>query len=1015
MAELDIIHAVGVLGFDFGTEARHDAFRQSMAAAGVTAMVEHLAGRPYEAPRLLWTVGAGVTPAYAIVATGPFAREAYEALRQLLDGQSRPEGDPGHVERIGVSARLTGETVRLLSGQVVPEAAIGSPQDLYGWSVQRLPEVLAAAFKQDRPGADDSAVLRTARSFPERIVRDLYDLRNSGHTPQDRALNFAVTHLLEAVSSFSEAAAAGLELAGIAVERSRVPRMNSDCWDAVLRFFDPDGPEQGRRDYRFTIDVSDALPVVLSPRRSGVPTGLIVPVPQPLGSAPAPFAPASSAPAPTSPAPAAAPKPGSPAPAAATDSRPRVQLGGRGAESQDNLDGAAYHFGTHTLGAPARVRVFSIENNLDRPLHLDGKPRVALAGDGADQFEVARDPTSPIPPGGKTTFTVRFKPASPGLKSAELSVANDAPGRAPLVIPLMGMVEAPPNTAVCVTGELLWDGAHRFGAAAIGTAKAGTFTLENPGPAPLAIQGGLTLDGQTEHFAITAPLPATVEAGGRATFAITFKPLSAGAKLAMGRIDHDGEGSPATFLLVGRADGVEIALKQGAREIATGGSHDFGETSPDKPTSTVTFTIENHGAEPLLLTGDPRVILAGADAADFSVQAQPTSPVQPGASTPFTITFSPKSAGQKRAQLKIASNDPDENPYVVELGGLSRSLTVARGKRDRMTADEVMIVYCDKHGAVRYRNFNEGGAVVWREVLALTQVKIVRAGLHGSATYAVKADGTVWSWSYSGGAALPPKQVLGISDVVAMDAGSNFALFVKADGTAWGVGSNNAGQLGTGNNNDSPHQAVKVSELSNVVAVAAGLYTSFALLNDGTVWSWGHNDSGILGNGTGVGAANVPKPIPGLTRIVEIAAFKDNVNYALALRDDGVLWGWGTSSQSGLAQSAPAPRNFPVQITGIPKVKSILAIGRSWQSTSVLTQDGSIFIWGHDYNYRLGRNGNGAVPTVVSGHPAGIEAGCANQYCVVVCDSQGKSWAWGYTGFFGQTVPQQIPSMVVDG
>lgn len=1015
MAELDIIHAVGALGHDFGTEARYDAFRQSMAAAGVAAMVEYLAGRPYEAPRLLWTLGAGATPAYAIVATGPFAREAYEALRQLLEGQSRPEGDPGHVERIGVSGRLTGETVRLLSGQVVPEVAIASPQNLYGWSLQRLPDVLAAAFKYDRPGADDAAVQRSARSFPERIARDLYDLRNSGHAPQDRALNFAVTHLLEAVSSFSEAAAAGLELAGIAVERSRVPRMNSDCWDAVLRFFDPDSPEQGRREYRFTIDVSDALPVMLSPRRSGAPTGLIQPVPLPLGLAPAPFAAAPGAPAPTSPAPAAAPTAGSPAAAPAPDSRPRVQLGGRGAESQDNLDGAAYHFGTHTLGAPARVRVFSIENNLDRPLHLDGKPRVALAGDGADQFEVARDPTSPVPPAGKTTFTVRFKPTSPGLKAAELSVANDAPGRAPLVVPLMGMVEAPQNTAVCVTGELLWDGAHRFGAAAIGTSKAGTFTLENPGPTPLALAGGLTLDGQTEHFAITAPLPATVEAGGRATFGIAFKPLSAGAKLAMGRIDHDGEGSPATFLLVGRADGVEIALKHGTREIATGGSHDFGETSPDKPTATGTFTIENHGAEPLLLTGDPRVILAGADAADFSVQAQPTSPVLPGKSTPFTIAFSPKSAGQKRAQLKIASNDPDENPYIVELAGLSRSLQVVRGKRDRMTADEYMIVYCDKHGAVRYRNFNEGGAVVWREVLALTHVKIVRAGRHSWATYAVKADGTVWAWSYSGGAALPPKQVAGISDVVAIDAGANFALFVKADGTLWSHGNNSHGQLGIGNNTDSPHQAVKVAELSNVVAVAAGHITAFALQNDGTVWSWGNNDSGFLGNGTGVGGANVPRPIPGLTRIVEIAAFKDSVNYALALRDDGVLWGWGTSSQSGLAQSAPAPRNFPVQITGIPKLKSILAIGRTWQSTAVLTQDGGILTWGHDHAYRLGRNGNGPVPTVLPGHPAGIEAGCANEYCVVVCDGQGKSWVWGNVGAWGAINVRHMPEMVVDG
>jgi hypothetical protein len=1026
MAELDIgkgdiVHALGALGYDLGTEARHDAFKQGMTATGIAAarpsdaraMVDYLAGRPYETPRLVWTLSAGTTPAYAIVAAGPFAREAYEALRQLLEAETHPADDPRRVERVGVSGRLTGETVGLLSGQVVPQVAIASPHNLYGWSAERLAEALAAAVKHDRPEADDAAVQKSARSFPERIVRDLYDLRNGGHSPQDRALNFAVTHMLQAISSFSEAAAAGLALASLGVQRSQVRRMNSDCWDAVLRFFDPDSAQQGQREYRFTVDVSDVIPVMLSPLRGGAPTGLIVPVPLPASGA---AMTTSSAPAPakTTPAPGT-PAPGTNAPATpapATDARPRIQLTGRGAESPDNLDATAYHFGTQTLGAPPRVRVFSLENNLDKPLNLDGKPRVALAGSGADQFEVVREPTSPVPPGGKTTFTIRFRPASAGLKTAELSIASDAPGRPPLVISLMGTAEAPPITAVCVTGELLDNGAHRFGAAPIGTRKAGAFTLENPGQKPLALKGGVVLDGQVEHFAITTPPPATVAAGGKATFAIAFSPRNAGAKLAMGRIDHDGEGSPTTFLLVGRADGVEIALKLGTTEIDTGGRHDFGETNPQKPTATVTFTIENQGAEPLLLTGDPaKVVIAGVDVADFSVQTQPTSPVLPGKSTPFTVAFAARSAGQKRAQVKIASNDPDENPYVVELTGLSRSLQASGGKRDRVTADEYNVLYCDKQGVVRYRNFNENGQ--WREVLALTNVKIVRGGHVGAYQYAVKTDGTVWRWTYSGGAALPPTQVPGIADVVALDAGLGHAVFVKADGTVWSIGDNTYGQLGNGSNTHSHSQVVRASNLSNAVAVAVGGYSSFALLNDGTVWSWGYNDSGMLANGHGSNT-NVPGPILGLTRIVELCASKDTT-YAMALRDDGVLWGWGNGDQGGLAQSSPVPRNFPVQITGIPKIKSILCIGRTWPSTNVLAQDGSIWSWGYDSNYRLGRNGNGPIPTVVSSHPSGIEAGCANQYCVVVWDGQGKSWVWGRTGSWGNTGPVQLSGVVLDG
>lgn len=1018
MAELDsgggdIVHVLGALGYDFGAEARHDAFKQGMAVAGaaapspsdVRAMVDYLAGHPYESPRLLWTLSVDLTPAYAIVAAGPFAREAYEALRQLLEGQTRPDDDPRHVERVGVSGRLTGETVRLLSGQVVPQVAITTPHSLYGWSVEHLSEALVAAVKSDRPEADEAAVRRCARSFPERIRRDLYDLRNSGHSPQDRALNFAVTHMLQAISSFSEAAAAGLTLASIGVQRSDALRMNSDCWDAVLRFFDPDSAQQGQREHRFTLDVSDVIPVMLTPLRGGSPSGLIVPASLPAGPVAAPSAPAATTPAP-------APTPTTPAAASAPEARPRVQLTARGAESQDNLDGAAYHFGTHTLGAIPRVRVFAIENNLDRPLHLDGMPRVALAGSGADQFELVREPTSPLPPGGKATFTIRFRPTSAGTKMAEASIACDAPGRPALLIPLMGTAEAPTSAAVHVTGEMLYDGAHRFGAAQIGTRKTATFTLENPGQTPLELRGSVVIEGQAEHFTLTTPPPATVAAGGSATFAISFSPLNGGTKLAMGRIDHDGEGSPTTFVLVGRADGVEIVLKQGSTEIVTGGRHDFGEIKSDKPAAAVTFTIENQGAEPLVLTSDPRVVITGNDAADFSVQTQPSSPILPGTSTPFTVAFAPKSAGQKLAQVKIASNDPDENPYVVELTGLSRSLRASGGKRDRVSSNEYGPLYCDKHGVVRYRSFHEH--MPWREVLGLSDAKIVKGGNVNVRSYAVKTDGTVWWWPYSSQAALPARQVPGITDVVAMDASGGFALFVKADGTVWGIGDNDAGQLGSGNNSHSPNQVVKAVNLSNAVAVATGPNSSFALLNDGTVWSWGNNAQGMLGNGLG-SSTNVPAPIPGLTRIVEIHAYKDG-QFALALRDDGIVWGWGNNDGGGLALSTPTPRNFPVQISGIPKIKSILGLGRNYHAVYALAQDGKVWSWGHDTHCRLGRGGHGPTPAVVPTAPATIEAGCAMQLSALVIDGQGRAWTWGYNIWSSHSTDARlVPEMVVEG
>src|SRR5262245_1586347 len=116
----DIVHALGALGYDFGTETRREAFQRGMAAADrdganpsdpaaarspVAAMVDYLARHPHEMPRLLWTVSVDLTPVYALLAAGPFACDVHEALWQLLEAQTRPADDPGYVERIGVSGR----------------------------------------------------------------------------------------------------------------------------------------------------------------------------------------------------------------------------------------------------------------------------------------------------------------------------------------------------------------------------------------------------------------------------------------------------------------------------------------------------------------------------------------------------------------------------------------------------------------------------------------------------------------------------------------------------------------------------------------------------------------------------------------------------------------------------------------------------------------------------------------------------------------------------------------------
>jgi len=90
-----------------------------------------------------------------------------------------------------------------------------------------------------------------------------FELRNLGQDPRDRALNFAATNAFNVEQAFSKSLEKKLELDDITVTPSPVCRQDSDCWDVVLTFFNPADLNVSRRAYRFTVDVSDVVPVLV--------------------------------------------------------------------------------------------------------------------------------------------------------------------------------------------------------------------------------------------------------------------------------------------------------------------------------------------------------------------------------------------------------------------------------------------------------------------------------------------------------------------------------------------------------------------------------------------------------------------------------------------------------------------------------------------------------------------------------------------------------------------------------
>uniref|UniRef100_B8HTX7 Peptidase S8 and S53 subtilisin kexin sedolisin n=1 Tax=Cyanothece sp. (strain PCC 7425 / ATCC 29141) TaxID=395961 RepID=B8HTX7_CYAP4 len=277
LVDSQLVYALGTLGYDFGSEARRDSFKQLMppvtvGEVGVPAnpydarqMVDYLAARPSEARSLIWTLNIELTPIYAIEPQGAYARDVYDVLQELLAGQIQPESSEEYVERISVPGVLTGRTVKLFSGQVVPVIAPQSPRGMYGWRVNTLVSAALETVTTTTEATSEAAMRRTLASFLNRIY---YDLRNLGTTSQDRALNFAATNAFQAASTFAEAVATGMELDSITVEKSPFCRLDSDCWDVKLKFFDPENSRRAKKVFRFTIDVSDLMPVTLGEVRS---------------------------------------------------------------------------------------------------------------------------------------------------------------------------------------------------------------------------------------------------------------------------------------------------------------------------------------------------------------------------------------------------------------------------------------------------------------------------------------------------------------------------------------------------------------------------------------------------------------------------------------------------------------------------------------------------------------------------------------------------------------------------
>jgi len=283
----------------------------------------------------------------------------------------------------------------------------------------------------------------------------------------------------------------------------------------------------------------------------------------------------------------------------------------------------------------------------------------------------------------------------------------------------------------------------------------------------------------------------------------------------------------------------------------------------------------------------------------------------------------------------------------------------------------------------------------------------------GGPTAAIKTDGSLWTWGRNNNGQLGTNNTTARSTPVTTFAGGNdwkqiscgyeHVSAIKTDGTLWIWGNGGQGRLGT---NDTTNRATPVTTFAggnNWKSVACGPNHSAAIKTDGSLWTWGWNNSGQLGTNDGTQRNTPVTTFAGGNNWKSVASggYGNQFAHTVALKTDGSLWTWGFNSQGQLGVNDTNNRTTPV---------TTFAGGNNWKSVDcgdrhvvALKTDGSLWTWGRNNSGQLGTNNTTARSTPVTTFAGGTnwkQISCGANIAAAI-KTDGTLWTWG-EGFHGQ-------------
>ncbi|KAB1156498.1 choice-of-anchor D domain-containing protein, partial [Flavobacterium luteum] len=322
------------------------------------------------------------------------------------------------------------------------------------------------------------------------------------------------------------------------------------------------------------------------------------------------------------------------------------------------------------------TRTYTIRNIGNIPLTIGA---ITIGGTNASDFTVTTPPAAAIAANSSTTFVVTFAPSAINTRTATISIANNDSTENSYTFAIQGFGIIPeidiqgnatsiPDSSVPAPITTNWTDFSSVAATR-------TFTIFNNGNMPLTV-GAITFTGtNASEFTITTSPSATVGAFSSTSFVVKFTPTALGTRLAtISILNNDSNESPYDFNLQGTGTVREIDLLGNSVSIPnntptasiTTGS-DFGPADINLATVTRTFTIVNTGSLPLTIANPT---ITGTNASEFSITTNPsTLTIGAGAGTTFSVTFNPSGVFTRLAQINIANDDSDENPYTFVIQG----------------------------------------------------------------------------------------------------------------------------------------------------------------------------------------------------------------------------------------------------------------------------------------------------------------------------------------------------------